>query len=89
MIKERKGDHGGYAGIRVPWVDSNGDNERDDKEQAELNLYGEGTVIAIGGNAGNGVNGSTNFGGRWRTVGAGAGIGRKSAEKVEMLIVQR
>ena len=66
-----KGGPGGFAGIRVPWIDSDNDRERDLKEQAELNLYGEGTVIAIGGNAGNG-NGSmgvgdsnTGGGGRW------------------------
>ena len=65
--KGAKGGPGGYAGIRVPWIDENENEIRDEGEQAELNLYGEGTVIAIGGDAGNGVNGSTNFGGRRRT----------------------
>ena len=69
---EQKEDHGGWAGIRVPWTDSNGNNERDEKEQAELNLLGEGTVIAIGGDAGNGVDSSASYGGRWRSDGAGA-----------------
>ncbi len=84
---ELKEDHGGWAGIRVPWIDKNSDGERQAEEQAELNLYGEGTVVAIGGDAGDGggaVSGNTG-GGRWRTV-QELGIGRKPVEKVEMLI---
>ena len=49
-----KENQGGYAGIRVPWIDSDGDNERDDGEQAELNLYGDGTLVSYGGDAGDG-----------------------------------
>ena len=45
MIKEQKADHGGYAGVRVPSIDG---------EDATLNLYGSGTLIAYGGNAGKG-----------------------------------
>ena len=49
-----KGGPGGYAGIHVP-------------EESELNLYGQGTVIAYGGNAGNGTDSSQTYGGgRWR-----------------------
>ena len=73
-------DHGGFAGIRVP---------KNNEGEGELDLYGEGTVIAIGGNAGNGNIPTGVYGGRWRTAGAGAGIGRKSEEKVEMLTVQK
>ena len=50
-----KGGPGGKAGIHVP-------------ETATLNLYGEGTLIAIGGDAGNGggaVTGNTGGGRRW------------------------
>ena len=67
-----KGGPGGYAGIRVPWKDENENGLRDDGEQATLHLYGEGKVIAIGGNAGNGVDSSDTYGGRWRSDGAGA-----------------
>ena len=84
--------HGGWAGIRVPWIDSNNDGTRDEGEQAELNLYGEGTVVAKGGNAGNGNGtygtGDSNTGGRRWSDGAGAGIGRKPEEKVEMQITR-
>ena len=83
---EQKEDHGGFAGIHVPWNDLNNNGTRDAGEQAELNLFGEGTVIAIGGNAGDGVDSSELYGGARRSDGAGAGIGRKSVEKVEMLI---
>ena len=50
-----KGGPGGYAGIRVP-------------EGATLNIYGSGTLIAVGGNAGNGGGAVTanTGGGRWR-----------------------
>ena len=58
---------GGYAGIHVPWNDLNNDNIRDDGEYAILNLYGGGTVKAIGGDAGKG-----DYAGGG---GAGAGIG--------------
>ena len=80
MIKEQKEDHGGWAGIRVP---------SNEKGKAELDLFGEGMVIAIGGNAGKGNIPTGVYGGRWRTGGAGAGIGRKPEEKVEMLIVHK
>jgi type II secretory pathway pseudopilin PulG len=43
-IKATQGGEGAYAGIRVP-------------ETATLNLYGTGTLISYGGNAGNGGNG--------------------------------
>ncbi|MBO5397841.1 MAG: hypothetical protein J6A36_02775, partial [Clostridia bacterium] len=70
---------GGYAGIHVPWKDTNNDNTRDDGEYAILNLYGYGTVKAIGGNAGSGGtpkgNGQSTSGGG----GAGAGIGGNGA----------
>ena len=69
---EQKEDLGGYAGIHVPWKDENENGMRDEGEQAELNLYGEGTIIAMGGNAGDGVNSSAMYGGRWRADGAGA-----------------
>lgn len=69
---EPKEDHGGWAGIRVPWIDSNNNSERDEGEQAELNLYGEGTLIAYGGNAGRGSDSTTTYGGGRRPVGAGA-----------------
>ena len=50
---------GGYAGIRVP-------------DEATLNLYGDGTLIAIGGNAGNG--GTVTSGSKdQRSAGAGGG----------------
>ena len=63
---EQKEDHGGWAGIRVPWVDFNNDGNRNHGEQAELNLYGEGTLVAIGGDAGAGSDGSNIYGGgRW------------------------
>ncbi len=53
------GGPGGYAGIRVPSIDG---------EDATLNLYGSGTLIAYGGNAGNGGDGYGHpFGGRWRS----------------------
>lgn len=69
MLKE---DHGGWAGIRVPWIDSDNDNIRDEKEQAELNLYGEGTVISYGGDAGDGGTAvSGDAGGAGRSDGAG------------------
>ena len=45
-----KGGPGGYAGIHVP-------------EGATLNLHGIGTVVAYGGNAGNGVDSSDVYGG--------------------------
>ena len=83
----QKEDHGGYAGIRVPWIDSNDDGEREEGEQAELNLYGEGTVIAIGGDAGEGggaVSGNTG-GGRRRW--SRSRDRRKPEAKVEMLIL--
>ena len=60
--KRAEGGPGGYAGIHVP-------------ENAEFNLYGNGTIIAVGGNAGNGgecVSGNVGGGGG---DGAGAGIG--------------
>ena len=60
--KRAEGGPGGYAGIHVP-------------ENAEFNLYGNGTIIAVGGNAGNGgecVSGNVGGGGGG---GAGAGIG--------------
>ena len=63
MIKEQKEVHGGWAGIRVP-SNENG--------KAELDLYGEGTVIAIGGNAGKGNIPYDVYGGRRRSDGAGA-----------------
>ena len=65
---ELKEDHGGYAGIHVPWNDLNNNGTRDAGEQAELNLLGEGTVIAIGGDAGDGVN-SSEYYGRWSEAG--------------------
>ena len=72
----QKEDHGGFAGIHVPWNDLNNNGTREDGEQAELNLFGEGTVIAKGGSAGNGNGtygtGDSNTGGRWRSDGAGA-----------------
>ena len=74
-MKEQKEDHGGWAGIRVPWIDTNNDGKRDEGEQAELNLYGDGKVIAIGGNAGSGSDCSVVYAGRRWSVGAGAGIG--------------
>ena len=67
MDLEQKEDLGGYAGIHVPWIDENGDNNRDEGEYAILNLYGDGTLIAFGGDAGDGggaVSGNTG-GGRW------------------------
>ena len=80
-----KGGPGGYAGIRVPWIDNNNDNVRDEGEQAELNLYGEGTVVAIGGDAGSGAGAqSENTGGRRRSDGAGARNWRKPEEKAVM-----
>ena len=69
MDLEQKEGLGGYAGIHVPWIDENGNNNRDEGEYAILNLYGDGTLIAYGGNAGDGggaVSGNTG-GGRWRT----------------------
>ena len=68
MAQELKEVHGGWAGIRVPWVDSNENNVRDDGEQAELNLYGDGIVVAYGGDAGEGgtaVSGDAGGGRRW------------------------
>ncbi len=62
-------DHGGFAGVHVPWVDYNENEYRDNEEQAEFNLYGDGTLIAIGGDAGDGggaVSGNTG-GGRRRS----------------------
>lgn len=86
-----KVDLGGYAGIRVPWIDSDNDGVRDEGEQAELNLSGEGTIVAIGGNAGNG-NGTygtgdsnTGGGGRWRSRSWNRW---KPEEKVEMQITK-
>ena len=61
--------HGGYAGIHVPWIDSNENNIREPEEYATLNLYGDGTLISFGGDAGNGggaVSGNTG-GGRRRS----------------------
>ena len=60
-IKPADGGPGGYAGIHVP-------------PTATLNVYGEGTLIAYGGDAGDGntVQGSLGSGGGG---GAGAGIG--------------
>lgn len=69
MDLEQKEGLGGYAGIHVPWVDKDKDDERDEGEYASLNLYGDGTLIAYGGDAGDGggaVSGNTG-GGRWRT----------------------
>lgn len=67
-----EGGPGGYAGIHVP-------------DGATLNLYGDGTLIAYGGDAGDGGGAvSGNTGGGRRTDGAGAGIGgngRKSEEQ--------
>ncbi len=60
--------HGGYAGIRVPWIDKNEDGERNEGEQAELNLYGKGTLVAFGGDAGDGgsaISGNAGGGRRW------------------------
>ena len=71
-----KVDHGGFAGIRVPWKDFNNNEVRDEKEQAELNLYGEGVLIAIGGNAGIGGGAlSDNAGGAGRRSELEHGIG--------------
>ena len=78
------GGSGAYAGIRVPWVDENNDDKRDEGEYAVLNLYGSGIIYAYGGDAGDGGDGGYNnldWGGAGRTVGAGAGIGRKSVVK--------
>ena len=60
-VKAADGGPGGYAGIHVP-------------STATLNVYGEGTLIAYGGDAGDGntVQGSLGSGGGG---GAGAGIG--------------
>ncbi len=55
--KGAKGGPGGYAGIRVPSIDG---------KDAILNLYGSGTLIAYGGDAGDGADGSAVFGGRRR-----------------------
>ncbi len=67
---------GGYAGIHVPWKDTNGNGLRDDGEFATLRLKGYGTVIGIGGNAGNGgATGSGGDNGGAGGGGAGAGIG--------------
>ena len=53
------GGPGGYAGIRVPKTQAG---------EAILNVYGEGTLIAIGGDAGDGgiSTGVMGGGGRWR-----------------------
>ena len=80
------GGSGAYAGIRVPWIDKDGDDIRDEDEYAVLNLYGEGVLYAYGGDAGDGGDGGWNnldWGGAGRTGGAGAGIGRKSVVMVE------
>ena len=72
------GGSGAYAGIRVPWVDKNNDNKRDEGEYAILNLYGAGSVYSYGGDAGDGGDGGYNnldWGGAGRSDGAGAGIG--------------
>jgi hypothetical protein len=64
-----QGGPGGYAGIHVPWVDSNNNGLRDTGEYAILNLLGTGTVYAYGGDAGDGEGAvSANTGGgrrRW------------------------
>ncbi|MBR2290463.1 MAG: hypothetical protein IJ867_07825 [Clostridia bacterium] len=66
------GGPGGFAGIHIPWYDSETtgiSGERDDGEYAVLNLYGKGKLVAYGGNAGKGggaVSGNTG-GGRRRT----------------------
>lgn len=67
--------HGGYAGIRVPWIDENDNDTREPEEYATLNLYGKGTVIAIGGDAGDGGGAKTGNTGGGGGGGAGAGIG--------------
>ena len=65
---------GAYAGIRVPWTDSNNNNTRDNGESGTLNLSGKGTLKAYGGDASVGETQTTSdyvSGGG----GAGAGIG--------------
>ena len=57
-----KGGEGGYAGIHVP-------------EGANLNIYGKGTIIAYGGNAGTGGGAVGDNTGGAGGGGAGAGIG--------------
>ncbi len=54
-----KGGPGGYAGVHVP---------KTEKGVATFNIYGDGTLIAYGGKAGNGTNSSSSYGGgrrRW------------------------
>ena len=50
-MKQNEGGDGGFAGIRVPSTEEG---------KATLNLYGEGTLIAIGGNATPGGAGTSN-----------------------------
>lgn len=57
----------------MPWNDENENGEREEGEYAVFNVYGDGTLIAIGGDAGDGGGAVTdNTGGRWRSDGAGA-----------------
>ena len=49
-----EGGHYAYAGIRLPWKDSNFNDLYDDGEYGTLHVYGDGTLIAYGGNASDG-----------------------------------
>lgn len=70
---EQKEDYGGYAGIHVPWEDANNDNEINEGDNyATLNLFGDGTICAFGGNAGDGgsaTSGNSGGAGRWSELG--------------------
>ena len=71
-----EGGKGGWAGIRVPKTQAG---------EAELNLYGKGTLITYGGDAGNGGNGYGHpYGGGRRPDGAGARNRWETVETVEM-----
>ena len=77
-----QGGPGGFAGIHVTWTDSNNNNILDLKENTEdydsysvLNIYGNGKIIAIGGNAGDGAGAYSGDTGGGGGGGAGAGIG--------------
>ena len=66
---------GGYAGIHVSWKDTNENGNKDEGEYGTLNLKGNGTIKAIGGDAGSGTLNYGNYGQTAGGGGAGAGIG--------------
>ena len=86
-IEQSIGGKGGYAGIRVPWIDFNNNGERDKGEQAEFDIYGEGKLVAYGGDAADGAGTiSGSVGGAGGRTEREHGIGRKPVEMVEMAV---